>query len=431
MSHERLHRDSGRRRALALVVVLWVIVILVVIVATIGKTARLDSRVGMATQTRQLGRWACRAGVERAIALLGDDTRDADSLSDVWADNPEDCNDIELGAALLSVRIVDEAGKLNINTASRDQLLLLPDMTDEIADAIIDWRDKDDDPGTSGAEAGYYINLPIGYDIRNGPMVTIRELLMVRDVTRELLYAEDVNLNGELDRNENDEETTWPLDDGDGVLDEGWMAWLTCYSYDKNVDAEGADRVNINSASESDLEQKLNIRKSQAKWVVQQRNNKAFESIADLINENSPKEPTKDESEDPEPIDMTTFGQIVDRIAINDDKKVPGRVNINTAPRDVLIALLEDSQEKADEIMTYRESLATGMTSIAELSNVKSIDIKTFKKIAQGITTRGNVFTVRCSATAGKTRARSGSEVVVDRGGQDVAVLYRYEGVNY
>ena len=96
------------------------------------------------------------------------------------------------------------------------------------------------------AEAGYYENLPVPYKIRNGPLRTIRELLQVKGVTEDLLYGEDTNLNGQLDANEKDRELSPPLDNGDEVLDQGWVAFLTCYSYEKNVDAAGNARININ-----------------------------------------------------------------------------------------------------------------------------------------------------------------------------------------
>ena len=39
--------------------------------------------------------------------------------------------------------MTDEAGKVDLNTASRDMLMLLPGMTEDVADCIIDWRDGD------------------------------------------------------------------------------------------------------------------------------------------------------------------------------------------------------------------------------------------------------------------------------------------------
>ncbi|MBA7687564.1 hypothetical protein ES703_96028 [subsurface metagenome] len=67
-------------------------------------------------------------------------------------------------------------------------------------------------------------------------MRTIRELLLVRGVTGRLLYGEDTNQNGQLDSNERDGDRSPPDDNEDGRLDKGLIEYLTCYSYDKNVD---------------------------------------------------------------------------------------------------------------------------------------------------------------------------------------------------
>jgi len=427
-------------RGLALVAVLWIIVILTVIITMAAKSTRLDSRICQGGYQRAQARWACRAGIEHAIDLLNDDLTSSDSLTDNWApDELEDDyvddelqSDLELDEYAFTVRIVDEAGKLNINTATRKQLLQLPEMTEQIADAIIDWRDKDDDPQSQGAEAGYYLDIPHGYHIRNGPFATVRELLLVKDVTFELLYGEDTNLNGELDLNECDADASAPYDNADDVLDEGWLAFLTCYSYDKNTDAEGTDRLNINKADEKKLQDTLKLKKSHAKWIVDNRK-KSYQSIADLINKDSKKTSSKDDkgdSDKAEPLDLETFADIADKITITDDKQIPGRVNVNTAPREVLLSLLEGNEELAQEIITHRESLLAGMESIAELLKVKRMTVDAFKKIANSITTRANVFSVTSRASSTRSVVVSRIEAVIDRTPPRPAVLYWYQGAD-
>ena len=77
------------------------------------------------------------------------------------------------------------------NTYAHVMLMGLPGMTDDVADAILDWIDADDNPRPNGAESQYYLGLPLPYVPRNGPPVTIDELLLVRGVTPELLYGLD------------------------------------------------------------------------------------------------------------------------------------------------------------------------------------------------------------------------------------------------
>jgi hypothetical protein len=65
-------------------------------------------------------------------------------------------------------------------------------------------------------------------------------------VTPEWLFGEDANRNGLLDPNENDAELSSPLDNPDGALDRGWSAFLTVFSREANVRADGTPRINVN-----------------------------------------------------------------------------------------------------------------------------------------------------------------------------------------
>lgn len=146
--------------------------------------------------------------------------------------------------------VMDEASKFNINALvqmdrsgkiAHDVLMRLPNMTEDIADAIVDWIDADDTPRANGAENQYYNALQPSYRARNGPLDTLEELLLVRGVTAQLLFGNDKNRNGLLDP---DEEASG------GTLDRGWSAYLTMYTREKNIDSEGQPRIYINSSSD-------------------------------------------------------------------------------------------------------------------------------------------------------------------------------------
>jgi len=430
---------NGGKKGLVLVAVLWVVVVLMAIVAVVGRKARIDTMVSMTRMETTRCRWACRAGMEKTIGILNEDTKESDGLTDTWSENDVEFNDVQLEGCYFSVQVIDESSKLNINTATKEQLLWLPNMVEEIADAIIDWRDANDTTSGVGVEGGYYENMPYRYRIRNGPFKTIRELMLVKGVTAELLYGEDTNFNGKLDYNERDKELTPPVDDGDDVLDKGWVDYLTCYSYDKNTDASGGARVNVNSVNQNDMESSLGIKSSQAKWIVDNRNNKKYESIGDLISDSSPREPTSGSRSDPnasEALDLQTFNRIADKITVADGQKVQGRVNVNTASDIVLTALFgggDTAERIADDIIAYRETLASGMESIGEMMQAGLVDVGSFKKVANSLTTRSEVYNVRCFAAAdrnGTEGAALQTEVVLDRSSNPCEVLYWYEGAS-
>ena len=428
------------KKGVIIVTVMWLVVILSAMVAVMGRSARLDTRIRHAATEATRCRWACRAGIDTAVAILKEDTTESDSLFDLWTNNSEDLEDIPLEGCRFTVTVTDEAGKLNINFATKDQLMALPDMTEEIADAIVDWRDRDDDVSGAGVEGGYYENLPYGYQIRNGPFRTIRELLLVKGITEELFYGP---------------KDPQAVTTGYGA-NEGWLNYLTCYSIDLDRDAYGNRRLNINSADQRQLESSLGITAGQAKWIVDNRPGGGYTSIADLINEKSPEKPADAAAGSPSspapagtqgpgtaaadaeavPMDLQTFADIADLITVSDRRSIPAKVNVNTASITVLAVLMggdNDSYTIAEKIVTYSTGLFYGMESIGELLGPEGLTVQQFKKIANHITTRSNIYQIACTAAADRGRgdgAKMTTESVIDRTTTPPTLLYWYQGAN-
>lgn len=59
----------------------------------------------------------------------------------------------------------------------------------QLIDALVDWLDGDDRESAWGAESSYYKSLEPSYGCRNGPMKYREELLLVRGMSRELLWG--------------------------------------------------------------------------------------------------------------------------------------------------------------------------------------------------------------------------------------------------
>ncbi|MBN2314763.1 MAG: general secretion pathway protein GspK [Sedimentisphaerales bacterium] len=405
------------KKGLVIITVLWTVVILTVMVAILGRKSRLDLKVGASRMDAVRCKWACRAGIEKAMAVLKDDITENDSPIDTWGDNAEDFNDVMLERCWFTVKVIDEAGKLNINTATKDQLMGLPNMFVEIADAIIDWRDENDSPEAMGVESGYYESMTFGYSARNGPFKTIRELLLVKDITEDLFYGEDTNLNGQLDYNERDGDLSPPLDDGDDVLDVGWAAYLTCYS-----SAEGQNQGNQtqNQSNQSNQNQSSSQNQNDQNQSNQNQNNQ------DQNNQNSQNQNNQSDQNN----------QNQNQNNQNNDAQGYARININTASEIVLAALFGGGDEAARNalaIIDYRESVTEGIQDPSELVDQQILDQNTFSQIENYITTSSDIFTIRCIATAdwnGPNGARLTTEAVVDRSETPCKVLFWYQGVN-
>jgi type II secretory pathway component PulK len=415
-------------KGLVIIAVLWMVVVLMVMTAILGRKSRLDMKVCLARMEAVQCKWACRAGIEKAIAVLNEDETENDSLLDLWSDNPEDFNDVMLNQCRFTVRVIDESSKLNINTATKEQLLGLPDMVEEIADAIIDWRDSDDLPSEAGVESGYYESLTYGYMARNGPFRTLRELLLVKDVTEELFYGEDTNLNGLLDYNERDGQESPPADDGDNILEVGWAAYLTCYPVESNQsDTEQASEGQTQSS----------VTQQQTSENQQQSSGDQQETSANQQQTSENQERTSEDEEQSSENTQQTSGNTEQTPSgaeqTSDTSQTSTKININTASDIVLTALLGGSDEAyrtAQAIISYRDSLAEGIEDISELTEEGILSDDVFQQLSDYITTSSDIFTIRCLATAdrnGVSGTTLQAEAVIDRSTRPCRVLFRYQ----
>jgi DNA uptake protein ComE-like DNA-binding protein len=160
----------------------------------------------------------------------------------------------------------DESGKLNINsvataggdeTATRERLMCIPGMTEDVADAILDWIDEDNQPRAYGAEDTYYLGLTPAYQPKNGPIQSLSELLQVRGVTYELLYGLDANRNLAVDDHEIARGQLLQIDNTLGQINRGWAAYLTVYSAERNLTPTGTAKVNVNNSDLTELQSEL------------------------------------------------------------------------------------------------------------------------------------------------------------------------------
>jgi type II secretory pathway component PulK len=401
-------RSRSFRRAFATLLVFGVIVIAAVVVVMLQSTAFSQAAAGREALARVRAHWAARAGLEATIARLEFDTENPDS-SDAFKVIDELASVGEGSFASATYRITswdngteypgpsDAHSRLNINLLTRDQLLLIePLMTEDIADSILDWIDADDDVRELGAELGYYQSLPYPYEPRNAPFRSIQELELVAGVDIEDVRGEDWNLNGLLDPNENDGSDSWPPDNADNVLDAGWSGILTAASSEGSLSATGQERLDLTSADESDLADRISVTSSQAGAILDYVANNQNATMADFINRNLSRMGSQPPAEN-----LTTeqLGLLLDEATIGPADAgavLPGRLNINTCPAEVFEYLPEIQADVADAIIADRSGRPEGYTSIAQLLEVPGMTRRQLATVYPLLTVRSNVYSVTC-----------------------------------
>ena len=430
-----------RQKASILVGLLWCLALLSVIVIGVLHTARMDLLVVKNYDDRIQAHYLALAGIEKAKALLYRDanerSRTQKNHSGNFYDDVQQFREVPFSRGVFSVirrgrsdegggivfGVSDEESRLNLNTATADELAKLKNMTPDVATAIVNWRGGDS--ATTTAEAQYYAGLQPPYQPRNGPFQTVREMLMVRGVIPELFLGKDVHQNGMLaSSGEND--FAGSVDSSDL----GWAGILTVDSTVQNLNAAGADRVNIQSADESSLTAVKGITPQMARAIVSYRGQHRFESIADLLdvtpqqnqNQRGSSGAGGSNQSGNNVVNENLFMDIADDVTTDTGQSLAGAINVNTAGLDVLVCLPGMTRELAQAVISQRQS-GGFYANTAELLKVPGLTRGIFKQIAPLVTARSETFRILSEGKINSTGARQRIQAIVHVGLNDQKTL--------
>lgn len=374
----------------------------------------------------------------------------------------------------------DESSKLDLNWLAREskdgraQLMHLPDMTVALADSLLDWIDSDDTPREFGAERNYYFSrgdtvLPPNEEIQD-----LSELLNVRGVTREMLFGAQVETDFSELLFDPEQKSRAELPRSYEAM--GWAQFLTTYAGEAAV--QESDRVIVNSPKLSELYEELRkqLGDEGAKFIVavrlagilerpagaqKKRPEKSVKSRLD--NQLRGKAALSDPSEGDSTIDgldLTRAPQfeihsLFDLIGTNvrivisgkDEvltspwkatgngaeaalmlldkaidtrpaKVLRGRLNVNTAPRELLKGLPDLSEAKLNKILETRDrqlgkQSGNGPASLWLISE-GVLTIEEIRRLAPFLTDRGSVFTGTICAYSPQQGAVYRRKVTID-----------------
>lgn len=182
-----IKRLTQRQSGLALVIVIWILTLLSVMAGSFALTMRRETSVSAALTGNARALALAESGLNLAALMLRQPDEEQRWLGD------GSIYRLAGSVSELRIRIIAESGKVDINAAGEELLtaVLSYATADEnrrqrLLDAIIDWRDADDEPRPEGAEKKQYRQAGKPYQPNNAPFQSLEELQLVLGIDDEL-----------------------------------------------------------------------------------------------------------------------------------------------------------------------------------------------------------------------------------------------------
>ena len=404
-----------------LIVVIWIVLILASLILVLAHTIRVEAVAATNHVSQVQAEAVANGAIQYVFAKLSEENSTVNYSTDqyeamqvgdgyFWILRPNLSGERDYDFGL-----VDEAGKINLNSDAPQELLemllKLPNMTAELANSIIDWQDEDEDVSAGGAEGEYYLLLGEPYQCKNAPLETIEEVLLIKGGSLQLLYGEDTNRNGMLDWNENDGEQSPPADNSNSRLDPGFFNYVTIHSYETNADEQGKKRLDLTDPQNQAAVQALlddAVGTDKAISIMQAfRNGGLFRGAASGSNMSL--------------IDAylisgmkyEDFSRIMDRLTLDGrTETIAGRINVNTAPKEVLLCLPGIEESDVDALIQNREKSGADLSSILWVAEI--LDPAKARGIGRYITVKSSQYSADIVAVSNNGRAFARYFVVVD-----------------
>lgn len=362
------------RRGSALIMAMMVVLVVVGLVVALAPVVRVDVRAAGHAADNQRALYLARGGVNLALAALQQDDPSVDGLDEDWATlGQQGQYAYPLGQGQFRLQVIDASSLLDINQADQATLQLLPGIDPTTVDAILAWRGQTGTNNTAGGSSEDYESLPRPYREKAAPFDSVEELLLVQGVTPLLLYGSP-----------------------DGSVVQNQLPWIDLLSVDTvspNTDQNGRPRINVRTATAQQLVTQLRLTQPQARALA------GAGTLAQAVRALGPR-----------------AQQLIDRLTVTAGTQLMGKVNINTAPAEVLETLPGMTQELAEQIVQQRES--SDFQSLGDLMNLSQT---AFSSLVDRVTTKSSTFLVRARGELPNGTIQA-VEATVRRTGQNLQV---------
>jgi DNA uptake protein ComE-like DNA-binding protein len=250
--------------------------------------------------------------------------------------------------------LVDEASKLNLNSASVTMIENLPGMTDDLAQAIVAWRSSSSTSGsssdsssssTSSSSAG------AATDVKGAPFESVEELAQVNGGTdMDTLYGNDLNLNHVMDPSE--------AAGGATGFSPGLLEYVTVFSREPNTLANGTKRINVTQVSGS-----LTALLASAFGSSRGR------QIADAVRKGTPARSVL-QFYSKSGMTADEFAEISGSLTMSTKAYSTGLINVNSASEAVLECVPGITEAAAAQIVSTRAGQAEPVTNLSWVASI-------------------------------------------------------------
>ena len=179
---------------------------------------------------------------------------------------------------------------------------------------------------------------------------------------------------------------------------------LTVWSADEPLAPDGKKPLNLAKVQEGEITSRIQgISAEEARAIVLRRNTAAYASALDLLGVMNPQAPAQ------RLFDNRRAGEIMDYFTTVDEAKpIPGRININTAPREVLMTLPGVDEPMAIQIAESRKK--EPFKSAGSLLTISGMKEEIFRQLHPRVTARPGRF----HATSRGREPVSGATVTIE-----------------
>lgn len=204
--------DLGKKRGSALIVALWVILILSLLISSLAFEMKVEANVAAFYRKRVKSQYLAQAGVEWTRAMLAKEVQKSQGDELILEDGDDEQMVLaninlsrgvgvsgiekELGEGTFTVDILPEEGRRNVNQLLEEDWKEIFDMTgvpqdqwDLLMDCFYDWIDPGDEHRVNGAEKDDPYYEERGYEVKNAPLDTVDELLLIKGFSEAIVYG--------------------------------------------------------------------------------------------------------------------------------------------------------------------------------------------------------------------------------------------------